>query len=366
MLYVYMDESEFAEPNNYVGMGSLVSKEPISKDLIESALKNLRDDPDSHDNNMDKGTLERGFFHACTDSKNAHSHIMNEINSKNLHFFCDFYSKTGERSEMQVHLDKISSSFVISILNVSSFGTEKINFFIERRATETESFYKNLKQILYDRLFEDIYESPYLKTYFPDISVNIVNKNEPGVQFVDFLLWTINRKHNNDNTWYNRIKARIKTSARSESGSWGAENFDINRGVDRSNVESDYLSIFPENPDELVTNNDLIDFFVNAREVVEFFYKNKSYSDDYLFEGFVDKLTSLNIHQFFESTVKSFLMIFDNKGLVESETNPDHKIKWLLARKYLSLTKRIGYVHGVTTRMFLMKYLFDNVEVFNK
>jgi hypothetical protein len=88
-LYFYADETKFeldnhdGQPINIYGYGVLITKYRVEEtDVIIEALNQLRLDPDIHKEQFreaDSKTLSRSFFHACEDSKNAHSHLCTSI-----------------------------------------------------------------------------------------------------------------------------------------------------------------------------------------------------------------------------------------------------------------------------------------------
>ncbi len=86
MRHVYSDESTFSDPRLCIGVGMLLSDSDISAALITNAMNALREDPDRFEGRsktIDDRTIERGYFHASEDSKNAHSHLCNQINTLN-------------------------------------------------------------------------------------------------------------------------------------------------------------------------------------------------------------------------------------------------------------------------------------------
>ena len=78
-LFVYFDETTFDDGRAF-GYGGLLTDQPIEASVIEAALACLRSDLD-FDDQYDQRTLDRGWFHASEDSRNAHSHLRTQIGS---------------------------------------------------------------------------------------------------------------------------------------------------------------------------------------------------------------------------------------------------------------------------------------------
>ena len=98
MKYIYLDESI---NENYVGYGALfVTDGNLAKQVVDKALIDLINDPDRNAKQckeLDDRTISRQFFHACDDSKNAHSHICTAINTS---LKGEFYSQVFDINKM--------------------------------------------------------------------------------------------------------------------------------------------------------------------------------------------------------------------------------------------------------------------------
>ena len=220
MKYVYVDECSYSfSEEKYIGTGILVSDLPIGDEIVARALENLRKDPDffTEDesvNKMNETTLRRGYFHACEDSKDAHSHFLNEINEvKKNQFICDFNKKTVEKDSFL--FDKSFYNALCSIL-----GREKMVFFVEQRGSLSESNLQKKYSAFVDHVLTLGYEQTYFPIILPEIEFHIVDKKCAGVQCCDFLLWTVERSLQNDSRWFDRINAVMKSGGQMEGGVW--------------------------------------------------------------------------------------------------------------------------------------------------
>jgi len=356
MRYVYLDESEFSQPSNLVGYGSLTTDGAIPDSLIHVALERLRNDPDINDIStmkIDKKTLSSGYFHASEDSKNSHSHLCSQINNEISGVFHSHFFDYKEKNERIDKLLDLASN--LSSLKSLSFR-EKVKLIFERRGALTETFLKKSFGGLYDSLHYSSYDHPYIPTFFPEIEFNIVNKRNPGVQCTDFLLWAINRHLNKDSLWFNRIKTKLRMEFSSQSKDWGGCDFDLNNSI----VEpKSYYTItdMPKNDEEIVTNEMLVNFYLHAEKVNSYFAQNDlpngiSYIKNNLLMVY-QKLKDSKDSEHITNLAKNYIQLFDMVPLIGENTSQKDKEFLLLSKKYLSLILRRDLIHGVRTNMYL-------------
>jgi len=353
MRYVYIDESEFAKPDARMGIGMLISDAPVEQALINQAIQDLGNDPDIQDSathSQDQRTLDRNYFHACDDSKNSHSHLMNQINSSvHAEFMADFQKDPDETPEQL-----LQRSFAnVSIRALQS--REPVHFYIEGRGNLSEKVFEDLLSGLKIRLSLLAYDQPFIPAYYPKCTVQIVNKQCPGIQACDFLLWTVNRKVNEDTVWYSRInKGLISTSFESESNSWGGESVAINRGVQDEKVNYE-ISDMPSSPDDLLSNELLAGIFVFACNTCVRYAKEP----DSRLTHFQDEISFVAEHilnpkvSLVEDVARVFLKIFDTADIVPVSIDSEEKGKLLIAKKYMGLVLRKELVNGMFTLMHL-------------
>lgn len=212
-IYAYADETIFTvnqQKNEFaIGYGILVSEVKIDRSVIDEALKELSQDID-FDPKKDQKTIDNEFFHASEDSKNGHSYFCRSIN-KNIKGVFDYtYKNEVEQKDL---LNKGFTEEIFKRCLTSStlelFSTaNEVFLIIERRDTLNEKSILEWKKQLY-RLYEGAsYNTPSYKTLYPKLNILLKNKNEPGLQVVDFLIWASNRTNRTkpDNTWHKRIK----------------------------------------------------------------------------------------------------------------------------------------------------------------
>ena len=223
MKYVYVDECSYSfSGEEYIGTGILVSDLPIGDEIIDRALENLRNDPDISSaadcvKKMNDATLEHGYFHACEDSKDAHSHFLNEVNAvQKNQFICDFNKKTEKKDSFL--FDKSFYNALCSIL-----GKEEMVFYVEQRGSLSENKLVNMYNEFVDYVLTLGYEQTWNPIFLPKAEFHIVDKRCAGVQCCDFLLWAVERSLQGNSTWLDRIKLVVKSDAKMEGGGWQSQ-----------------------------------------------------------------------------------------------------------------------------------------------
>jgi len=363
MKYIYVDESEFATPKNCIGVGGIVSDSHIDEKIIERALTNLKNDPDiqsEETKELDSRTLKRKYFHASEDSKNAHSHIFTEAMKLDYIFCCDFHdpnlSDEGKSLE-----DYYVLSFINSLVPLAN-TKENIKCFVEQRPGITTKSLNDSYKLYKRQLLLNAYDQPFIPCFFPQIDFQIVDKTNPGVQIADLLLWVVNRKVNGDLIWYNRIKSAFKYNFISESQSWGGENITIGKGIVEA-AKVSQLNYMPKDPDKIVDDNKMMNFFLHAIKVCEYYYKNPVNETSQLkekIEYIVKHKKDSNKTGYIKKLARTYLMIFDMVDLIENEDSKKNKEFLMLSKKYLALILREDLVHGVRTQIWFNR-LRENI-----
>lgn len=189
-MFVYLDETEFGD-GSFSGYGCLVSPTRIGRAVIDEALENLRDDPDRFNPRqkpMDDRTLQRSFFHAADDSKNAHSHLCRSIckhvvGDYNSHIFHTGAHSFSSKDELY---DLASKLAVVGLFSRSA----ELTFIFERRGNlNVLALLSKWWPVLWFDLARNAYASPFIVKYYPKVSFEVLDKSEPGLQVVDFMLW---------------------------------------------------------------------------------------------------------------------------------------------------------------------------------
>lgn len=209
---MYIDESGAPSTNdkNPFALGVFVSTTPIPSDFFADSFEQLKNDPDFTE--MDQQTVDRGYFHASLDSKNAHSFCCRKIAGigwpSELHWvFLDKDAMNqGERNELDTEA-KIHQH-LISLLEIATTisGFKKVKIWVAERQG---SFSQRSPEIWEKDFVEAIQFSsisqPYIPTTLPFFDIQVTDADQVGIQICDFLLWATQRNvFQNDNTWLNR------------------------------------------------------------------------------------------------------------------------------------------------------------------
>jgi hypothetical protein len=229
-----MGDSQFF----HVGMVTLLSCP--GQHLVDSAIADLRNDPDALKNKKDQKCLVRGYFHASVDSKNAHSHWCRAINSLSP---LDFEFFTFDKQEIIGGKSLFSSDGVfhrhmIELLATKTTGQRVIRVTL-RIAARGGSFPSGIEKEWMRQFIEKVTlsaaEIPHIPTFFPNLEVIVVQGKEPGVQIADFLLWAALRKWGPNPVtgckWADYVGLTNKAAWRQIEGPLGAKEFYINAPI---------------------------------------------------------------------------------------------------------------------------------------
>ena len=151
--YIYIDES--GDPNPQIVEGSeaifsagmLLTTSEVVQSQINEALGKLKNDSD-FDDDLDTNTLDRGYFHASFDSKNAHSYICRVASSVNpalLEVFRFDRTSEGYRQRSDETARTRHVNFVnLLICRSSTSRIDKVNVFIAERQ---QTFHKTSRKV---------------------------------------------------------------------------------------------------------------------------------------------------------------------------------------------------------------------------
>jgi len=314
MRYIYCDESIFSEPRPCAGVGMLISDTEIFSVLIENAINKLMKDEDrlkEPAKTLDDRTIHRHFFHASEDSKNAHSHLCDQINTiSDAEFVCDFFDK-GKLSEQERYDTYLYRQATILSSVKATHTTDTISFHFENREDiSIDSLIKFYSEFEESSLM-GIYDLPFVPHFFPKVEFKIVDKSNPGMQCSDFILWTVNRHVNGDKVWLNRIKSPIRSAFSTKSGSWGGQDIKLGTGLKNSAV---YYTItdFPMDPDRAINKNLYINFYLHAAKVVEYYFRNPIPHIAHLLEEAIDVVINkknLSYNRYFDKLSAFYLKL---------------------------------------------------------
>jgi hypothetical protein len=347
--YIYLDESVFRKPKDYVGYGAFAADKPISDLYIKEALASLAADPDINHprtQHLDRRTLKRQWFHATDDSKNAHSPFCRSL-KKHIsgHFSCNFFDLLKRRSPTGKEEAWRLGAKLSTITHIRTRGPVSIVF--EERSNLTVKSLKVWWSSLEEECLLTAYDYPLIPLFFPKVQFAVEGKSHPGLQAVDFLLWAANRKVNGNPDWFSRIKSPVSITMQEANGAWGGASLDLNGGC--RDAESFYL--YQGSLPESVSPNLLLNFLIYAQRVINFYHRH-GVPDDYshlrddIAHAYCDRKDPTRDAVF--QICRTYLKLFDTLSVINENTVPVDKESLFLSKKYLGLVLRRDLIHGVT------------------
>ncbi len=346
-MFVYLDETEFGE-GAFSGYASLITEERIGQEVIDEALENLRNDTDrfiAPQKAMDDRTLERGYFHAADDSKNAHSHFCNAINKHIVGDFKShiFHAKKHNFSGIEEIYDLASK---LAVVGLFSKAPELTFIFEGRDELNVQALFEKWWPDLWAGLRQNCFSAPFIVKYYPDIKFEIADKSNPGSQVVDFMLWSSQRTAlGKDSKWYDRLDGWAKSSMTTIGGGWDGHSITRIR-PDNLRLKRYDLEDCLKETQLLTLNNDLHMILVNVQKVINNSLRlpDKKYINHFISD--VDFLVRNRRTQHGVDVIVKmadcFIKLFDNISLISCDTPSSEKTFWLMARKCMALTLRDG------------------------
>ena len=379
MIFAYSDETEFSLTKNsqttVIGSGLFVTSKEITQELIDKALIDLANDSDKTE--MDLKTLSNGFFHASSDSKNAHSHLCSIINKHlkgcfRYSYFDKAKMKPWEKSKTSEEINRLT-------LGLSSLefynSNDKVSLVIEERQNFTQKNAESHINKWHSQLDLHAYDHPSYITCYPDIQVSVMNKTNPGLQVVDFLLWVFNRASMNkpDNIWRNRLKFTNSSSHKMPNSPDSGGDFYINESPSFSRRLNYPFSVEdPKTKDEFYLGYLTVEH--TLRQLVKINFPDHA-------SHLRSKLDKVNTEIFSQAVLINqeqlselaslFLRLFDTLPIYNSIQEND-KESWSLilkAKKMAGLFLRNDLIHGVRSSMDIVRWrnlnIESNPEIFN-
>lgn len=346
-MFVYLDETDSGD-KSFCGYGALITKERINNNVIEYALKRLKNDEDRFDEitiSQDERTLKRGYFHAADDSKNSHSHLCTSIN-KNIigDFSSNFfvYEKSGFSSLKEL-FDHSSQLAVLSSfskpgdLTLIFEGRDDINF---------KSLISEWWPELWRSLCRSCFLSPFIPLYYPNLKIEVLGKNEPGLQVVDFMLWASQRSMLDKGCkWYERLKGWSKSSMSMGDGILSSHSIK-KIPPQASDMENYALENYSNEYLTQGINFDLGKIIINVQTVIN---KSIHLEDKTHIQHFMNDIIFIYKNRVVESNPEfivkmadCFIKIFDNVKLINKTTPTDDQKFWTLAKKCMALNFHNG------------------------
>ncbi|MGX5819213.1 hypothetical protein ACWKWU_13505 [Chitinophaga lutea] len=368
-IFAYADETAFFrspnDKNQTLGCAILVCEREISNEVINEALGALwRQIPaDVGIKDSIKKTLVRGHFHASKDSDYAKKCLLDAINKRVKGVLCVSYYDT-----ITIDSKKVQENFFKRCMSSSSLelfrSMEEINLIIEKRDGFQKVHAEEWRELVYRQFENSSFDLPSFKTFFPKININLGGKTVPGLQVVDFLLWSVNRSRLvvPQSDWINRLRF----VRRYHTGEVG-----LNHNFGHYYLNSAKLEVtpgYPINFKESETNEELL----NAWLLIERFFWILEESDFapgcmHLYTGFVRVKQVLKKPDYFlkESDLmeagRVFIRLFDSMPLYSHISNNDFG-NWALlhhAKHLATLILMPEYLHTGRTRDYIAMWRYE-------
>ncbi len=375
-MFLYVDETTFNSPDGVrmIGVGVLVSPEPIAADLVTAALEHLAVDPDRHDPNtktLDDGTLSRGHFHASEDSKNAHSWLARQIHARvKGQLLLATTTSRGKGSEADYRHQSLQSL-------VSALKTKRpVLIVFEARSGFSKESAAGVVETLYRGLDQSAYGLPLLPTYYPQVSVLVQPKSNPGLQVADLLIWAAVQK-----AFYpSKPKARvfhwcglgfhIQASIGALAQQW--TRYQLNGG-DRTLQAEEAAAIrgYPVEHSEIEQPRDATEsanLYCIGERLIHWVATTAETQPSHA-QHVVNEASQLSIRlrqqpttaELIHSVARVFIRLFDTIPVYTGRDRAEF-IQLVKARRFLALALRQDMLHGVATGDFLVSFRDANVH----
>jgi hypothetical protein len=341
-MFVYLDETEFGE-GQFSGYACLVTPERIEQVVIDEALENLRNDPDRfhHDQKpMDDRTLERSFFHAADDSKNAHSHLCRAICSHVKGDFRSHVFHTAKHSFSSKE-DLYDLASKLAVVGLFSHCVELTFVFEQRGNLNVGALLSKWWPDLWFDLARNTNVSPFVVKYYPKVTFEIAGKSEPGLQVVDFMLWAAQKaRMDSRSKWFERLPGWSKCKTTTIDGGWEGETIRMLVPILPDGRRYDLVDCKFDDPKyndldilwQIVVNVQVVinrSCFLSDRSHISHFYDDIEYLC-------AQRLVVHDI-QHIKKMASCFIKLFDNIELIHKEMPRAEKTFWLAARKCMAL-----------------------------
>lgn len=340
-MFVYLDETEFGD-GKFSGYACLITPLRIQRNVIDEALENLRNDPDrfaARQQPMDDRTLERQFFHAADDSKNAHSHLCRAIYD---HVKGDFKTHIfhTKKHAFTTKEDLYDLASKLAVIGLFSHAVELTFIFEQRGNLNVGELLSKWWPDLWFDLARNTYVAPFIVKFYPKVTFEIGTKSEPGLQVVDFMLWASQKARMDPRSkWFEHLPGWSKCKTSTEDGGWEGDS--ITMLEPRPLAERRYDIEHSNFSDPRFNSADiLLQFIINIQTVINksFVLPDKSHIEHFF--GDIEYLYSnrnvAHDARYIKKMAACFAKLFDNVGVVQVATLSEDKIFWLAARKCMA------------------------------
>lgn len=346
MKYIYLDESI---NENYVGYGALfVTDGNLAKQVVDKALIDLINDPDRNDKQckeLDDRTISRQFFHACDDSKNAHSHICTAINTS---LKGEFYSQVFDINKMSKEESSIEYLFDLTsgLSSLRMFETrEPVTIVFEERNGLTKQKIEEWLNRYSNSVVASVYDHPYIPTLFPEVKIEISSKENSGLQCCDFLLWAVMRKLQGKSTWYDRFGSCFKSESTPPNNEWFGFYLDFGKVKGETNINYK-LEDYPIDPDSKISQTDLINFYLYAERILLHLSQNGVPTYLKYMEASIIKLADEVLDEDINRVKKVadlYIRLFDTLPVISAECSAKDKEFLLFSKKQSIGARHLTY-----------------------
>ncbi len=358
-VYIYIDETIFKD--KYVGVCALETHRPIENDIIIAALDDLKNDPDSIGNKQDHATMERGHFHGSEDSPNAHSHFAKRIKSTThgvIHFsYIPFQNNLIKETDFR---RKTIESFMMTLKS-----SRPMTIYFERRNGFSKDVFQSQIKKLYMSLDRMAYENPFLPTFYPKIEIVPSGKSNPGIQVVDFLLWTLNWK------LYEPTNKKAHWLLRAGAADYCLSEVPIALGLSDRGGRFGWYTINQRLPDDIIkqlemyprdirmdsqSSEETLRYYINTERLIHALAdmvipEHASHFSVPLMNLVRDlKNSEISEHKKVLGVASMFLRLFDTLPVYSEVSKDDYQFEELMRmRKYMGLLFHENLHHSVRT-----------------
>lgn len=281
-IWIYVDESGDPEvgvrggDSRYFSIGMLSVQTPILREPIARALDGLRADAEAQTNHNDGKCLDRGYFHASLDSKNAHSHICMEVAKlRPAEFrFLSFDKADAQSSESFLSTSTGFHKHMVELVAAKTAGNRirRINLCVAERQTFPDGVADFWRDEFLRKMTISAAELPQVPCCFPELRVQIVGGDDPGIQMADFLLWAALRRHgpapSSRCKWCERVKLVFDTAWSEVDGPLRGVELHLNETIPAFN-ETAFPDTHIKAPDEPASRTALAESFAWAEAKIQ-------------------------------------------------------------------------------------------------
>jgi hypothetical protein len=259
----------------------------------------------------------------------------------------------------QLDTEEKTYSLLSQLTALEAFGTDQpVEFRFERRqglsTPGLKKWYRDFEKLA----LASIYGNPGAPTYFPAVSFQISNKNDPGIQCVDFILWTVNRLIDGDTRWYDRLSVNFRMTTGPRSDNSGSVDLIFRK--DLSDPPCKYSNKdAPGVNDPPVPYRDLCNIYIEAERVVNYYANNPiPISIQHLKPELIrvaNNCLVIGRNDQVADVATCFLKLFDMVPLITGNTPGADKKTLLVARQQLALCLRTDLLDGIRTHDYLAR-----------